>query len=173
MKRLSYYHNKRYCLPAIFLLLFAFAISPVFGGTLKVKTGGEGTEVATESIRPHDYTLVAKNIPCVYHFFSDNMERMKFTADQKKILKAIDNSPEERALYSRAEKIQALEFDLRKAIYSNHIKLEEVETKLLEIAKLRLEQTLGFIEMQGRLLNMLSPDQYSELKSIITEKGLF
>ncbi len=172
MKNTFCYYNPLCCLAAVFLLVF-FTISPVYGGTLKVKKGGEGTEVAASSIRPHDYTLVAKNIPCVYHFFSDNMERMKFTAEQKKMLKSIDNSPEERTLYSRAEKIQALEYTLRKAIYSNNIKTEDVEKKLREISMLRLEQTMGFIEMQSRLLNMLSPDQYNELKKIITEKGLF
>ncbi len=158
---------------AAILIAITLIVCPATAGTLKVKKGGEGTEVATKSIRPHDYTLVAKNIPCIYHFFSDNMARMKFTDEQKKLLKSIDNSPEERTLYSRAERIQALEFALRKKVYSNEITSEEVAVKLHEIGDLRFQQTVGFMEMQKKLLDMLSPAQYQDLKAIITEKGLF
>jgi hypothetical protein len=102
----------------------------------------------------------------------ENMDRLSFTQEQKQTLQSIEASKEEKALKIRAEQIKTLELNLRKSFYSGKATEKEITPALKKIADLRTEQTLGFAKMQNKLIEILSQDQYDELRRIMAESGI-
>ena len=158
---------------SLLLLLIAgsLTITDSWAGTFKVKKGGEGSEVAADSIRPHDYILAPKNLPCVTHMFKDNKERMNFTKKQNEWFEKLQASADAKTMKLKAEEIKALEFKLREIVYSGKATAAETTPLLRRIAELRFEHTCKFVFLQNQVLNLLSPEQYRELIRIKTEKG--
>ena len=171
MKYLSRFFKLSGISLVVFLIAGSLTTPNSYAGTFKVKKGGEGLAVAADSIRPHDYILAPKNLPCVTHMFKDNEEKMKFTKKQNEWFEKLQASADAKTMKLKAEEIKALEFSLREKVYSGKIKVADITPQLRKIADLRFEHTCKFIEIQSRVLNILTPEQYSELMRIKTEKG--
>ena len=160
------------CLPAlvVFFVAWAFA-APVCAH--KVKKGGEGTTIAEESFVPHDYIIIKPDIlPCVHHSILDNFARLRFTGEQKQFLDNLLKSPAIKEMGIRAKEIKVLEEQARKRFYTGTATREEMTPLFEKIAALRVEHTLRFMEIQNKILKMLSGEQHRELMKILAEKEI-
>ena len=125
--------------------------------------------VPPDDIRPHDYILMPQALPCIAHTFQDHPKVLKFTEEQYKAIKEIANSAEHVSLKTRAKEIRAIEYQIKKKVFSGKADKKELRSLLNKVADLRIEQTLGFFAVQNRVINMLSKEQYREVMLIITK----
>ena len=155
---------------AVFFVVWSLSVSADAYG---VKTGGGGTAVAEDSIVPHDYIIIKPDIlPCIHHSILDNFKRLDFSPEQQEAIHKLLKSPVIKEMAMRARKIQALEEQAKKRVYSGTATRKEMKPLIEKIAALRVEHTLRFLEIQNTIFDMLSPQQYEELRRILAEKGI-
>ena len=142
-------------------------------GALNVKKGGEGTTMAEESFKPHDYIIIKPDIlPCIHHSIVDNFERLRFSEEQKQSIHNLLKSPAIKEMGARAKEIKVLEEQAKKRFYTGTATKKEMTPQFNKIAALRVEHTVRFLEIQNILFKMLSKEQHEELMKIMAEKGI-
>lgn len=155
---------------AVFVVMCAFAAP---ADAFKVKKGQEGTPIAEESFKPHDYIIVKADIlPCVHHSILDNFDRLHFSEEQRQFLHNLLKSPAIKEMAVRAKEIQVLDEQAKKRFYSGTATRDEMTPKFEKIAALRVEHTLRFLEIQNIIFDMLSKEQHEELMKILAEQGI-
>ena len=114
-------------------------------------------------------SLCRKALPCISHVFGNHPEVLKFTKEQKKTIEEIANSAEHMVLKTKAKEIRAIEYQIKKKVFSGKASKKDLRPLLDKVAELRIEQTLRFFAVQNRVINMLNKEQYRKVIRIITK----
>lgn len=137
-----------------------------------VHAAGDAKVVPPDDIRPHDYILMPQALPCISHTFKDYPEIpevLKFTEEQNKAIEKVSKSAEGEVLKTKAKEIRAIEYQIKKKFYSGKASEKELRPLLHKVADLRTEQTLRFLAIVNKVINMLSKEQHREFMRIITK----
>jgi len=145
----------------LILFVFLMLLSAVHADDAKV--------VPPDDIRPHDYILMPQALPCISHTFKDHPEVLKFTEEQNKAIEEVSKSAEGEVLKTKAKEIRAIEYQIKKKVFSGKTNEKELRPLLRKVADLRMEQTLRFFAIQNRIINMLSKEQYRNVMRFITK----
>ena len=131
--------------------------------------GRNADVVPPDDIRPHDYILMPQALPCISHTFNNHPEVLKFTEKQKKAIEKVSKSAEHEVLKTKAKEIRAIEYQIKKKVFSGKASEKELRPLLRKVADLRLEQTLRFFAIQNKIIHMLSKEQYRNVMRFITK----
>lgn len=99
-----------------------------------------------------------------------NHEELKLTDDQVKRLKDIRDAFSKKAVKERAD-MKALRIDLRRALDNEKLDLADVEKKIREISKMRVDLRIARLKAIQEGKAVLSDDQQKQLSKIARKRG--
>lgn len=104
-------------------------------------------------------------MPELRHLHRMYLQRLNLDEKQKETLKEIENSVTKELIRRRADE-QIAEIELRELLEKDTVDLKAVETKLKQIATIKIETQFIFIKSIEKMKAKLTPEQREILKKI-------